>query len=210
MASISGATGRKRAFLIRYALRSFALVFLLAFLIRAFLFSSYSMSGSSMLPTIWPGDFLVAGKLGTGNPERGEIVVLRCPGFKERICLKRVVGVPGDRIEWLGGKLVLNGTPAEYTASGPNFQRETVNGRTWQIWPKAGPDEGPQMVPPGHVYLLNDRRGDRDDSRTWGTQSVSVIDAKAIRVWLSFEWFEGGKVRSWPSLRWDRLLRSID
>jgi signal peptidase I len=210
-------TAKKQAnFLLRYALQSFAVILILAIFVRTFLISSYVMSGWSMLPSVWPGDFIIAGKWNLTSIERGDVVVLRCPHAKERICLKRVVGLPGDRIEFRGGLLYVNGTAATYLEVSPEVQMERVAGGSWLVWPapftgKTGEFDGPPVViPPDHLYLLNDKRSDGEDGRTWGPVKSDLLEARALRVWLSLDWYEGNEVRSWPRIRWPRLLRSID
>ncbi len=209
-------TLRKQAnFLLRYALQSFAVILILAVLVRTFLFSSYVMSGWSMLPSIWPGDFLIAGKWNLTSIHRGDVVILHCPHVKDRICLKRVVGLAGDRIEFKGGLLVVNGQPAIYQPVSNDVQLEMVAGESWLIWPapftgQTEPDGEPVIVPPHSLYLLNDKRSDPEDSRTWGPVKSELLEARALRVWLSLDWYEGDEVRSWPRVRWPRMLRSID
>ena len=163
-----------------------------------------------MLPSVWTGDFIVASRLGSGTLERGQVVVLRCPGYRERNCLKRVIGLAGDRVEFQEGKLVVNGQPALYRSLGSDFQTEIVGDKSWGIWPGTIADQPAIVVPPDQVYLLNDRRVDGDDSRSWGALSTASIDAKAIRVWISLDWYDGEKIRSWPRVRWARMLRGID
>lgn len=205
-------TAKKRAdFLLRYALQSFAIVIILAVLLRTFLISSYVMSGWSMLPSIWPGDFIVAAKVGASRPERGAVVVLRCPNSRDRICLKRVVGVSGDRIEFRAEGLWVNGQPAVYQPVADGVSLEAVAGESWLIWPSLNATKmEPVIVPPGHVFLLNDKRSDQEDSRHWGPVRAEEIEARALRVWLSLDWYDGDRVRTWPRVRWPRLLRSID
>lgn len=165
-----------------------------------------------MLPTIWPGDFLMAGKLRAQNVHRGDVVVAHCPSITERVCLKRVVGVAGDRVEFRGGMLHLNGQPALYRSLGDSeFKTEEIEGNSWGVWPEGQvADMEAVIVPPEQLFVLNDRRSDLDDSRTWGPLPRKSVDAKAIRVWASLDWFDGTQVRSWPRLRWERMLRSID
>src|SRR6185312_10917564 len=102
-------------------------------------------------------------------------VALRCPRVHETLCLKRIVGLPGDRIDFEGGHLVLNGEPARYLPAGP-FATESVLGHGWAIWPEGAPLglAAPVVVPPRTVFLLNDKRADHDDSRTWGTVSEDL------------------------------------
>ena len=210
--SSTDATRKQLGFLIRYSLQSASIIVLLAIFLRVFVLSSYVMSGASMLPSIWPGDFLVALKWGTQGAKRGEVVALHCPGARDRTCLKRVVGVAGDRIEFQGGKLIVNGESAQKRQISKEISVEAVGRRSWLIWPSepaAGVKE-PLIVPPGHVYLLNDKRVDGEDSRSWGPVPVSELEGKARFVWLSLDWFEEGRVRDWPRPRWHRMLRSID
>lgn len=207
--------GKKQAdFIVRYALQSFGMILLLAVLIRTSVVSSYVMSGAGMLPGIWPGDFLVGYKWHLVDAKRGDVVILKCPSQKERICLKRVVGVAGDRIEFRQGQLIMNGQPARYKSLGGEFGQESTEGASWPVWPalNATPNtKEPVIVPPQYVYVLNDKRQDLDDSRTWGPLPAELLEARASRVWLSLDWFEtGGQVRSWPRVRWSRMLRSID
>jgi signal peptidase I len=199
-------------FLARYVLRSFAVVLILGVLLRTFVLSSFVMSGMSMLPSIWPGDFILGAKWGIHHPRRGDVVALRCPHDKDQMCLKRVVGLPGDRIEFQDGLLVVNGEKAVLKPVRGEISTESVGGAGWAVWPEAevtAPAE-PIVVPPQHVYLLNDKRSYPDDSRSAGPVNIDLIEARALRVWLSLDWFEGGEVRSWPRVRWERLLRSIN
>ncbi len=200
-------------FLVRYTLQSAATIILIAILIRVFFVSSYVMSGSGMLPAVWPGDFLVATKWSVRSPKRGDVVALRCPGGKDRTCLKRVVATPGDRVEINDGVLFVNGEAGVQKKVSDELAVERFSGRSWVIWPskKALVTIPPMVVPPRHVYLLNDKRADGEDSRGWGTVSYDELEGKVKYVWLSLDWFErDGAVRSWPRLRWQRMLRSID
>jgi len=196
-------------FLLRYSLQSFGVVVLLAALLRIFFFSSFVMSGESMLPSVWTGDFLLGTKWGLSRVVRGDVVVLRCPAGRDKLCLKRVVGLPGDRVEFRDGRLILNGESAEYRMQGV-FAMERVGGRAWPVWPEVSFDLAPIVVPPDSYFLLNDKRLDRDDSRTWGIVTRDLLQARVRRVWLSLDWVDGNHVRTWPRVRWSRLMRAID
>lgn len=209
---------KQASFLVRVALQSFAAVLIVGVLLRVFVFSSYVMSGLAMLPNIWPGDFLLAGKLGLNRLRRGDIVALRCPHSPAKNCLKRVIGLPGDRIEFrTDGVLVINEDPARREPLTGQIELEKVAGSTWLVW--ASPEEerttGPTtaaalVVPPKHLYLLNDKRSILDDSRQWGPVQSELIEAKVLRIWLSLDWLDGAEVRSWPHVRWQRMFRGIN
>lgn len=212
MSATDSNRSKQIGFLIRYTLQSASIIVLLAILLRVFFVSSYVMSGASMLPSVWPGDFLVAFKWGAGGTKRGDVVALHCPGVRERTCLKRVVGVAGDRIEFRSGQLFINGLGARRRQVSPEIVVEGVGVKSWLVWPAdqtGGPQE-PVIVPPLHVYLLNDKRIDAEDSRTWGPLATSELEGRARFVWLSLDWFENGRIREWPRPRWHRMLRSID
>lgn len=210
MAYIESSSERAN-FVLRYTLQSLAIVLMVAILLRTFFFSSYAMSGSAMLPTVLPGDFIIGTQLNLKQLKRGSIVALRCPQMKERLCLKRVVALSGDRVEFLRGQLILNGQVARYSMRG-TFRTEAINGQDWTIWPSLSPKDAfePVVVAPHSVFLLNDRRDDLEDSRTWGPVSMDYIESRVLRVWISINWYNGDQVRTWPQIRWDRVLRSID
>lgn len=209
-------TKNRADFLVRSSLQSFAVILILGIGLRTFVVSSFVMSGQSMLPSIWPGDFILAAKWRTQSLRRGDVVALRCPHNNDEICLKRVIGLPGDRIEFLDGRLKLNGELAFLQPVTEQIVTETRAGESWLIWPKAStsdvsvPSPEPLVVPPQQVYVLNDKRDILDDSRSWGPIKSNLVEARALRVWLSLDWFESGQVRSWPRVRWERMFRSIN
>lgn len=206
------AAKRQASFILRYALQNFGLVVLLAVLIRIFFISSFVMSGSSMLPNVWPGDFLIGLKSHRGEPKRGDVVVLRCPNGRERLCLKRVIGLPGDRIEFHGARLLVNGKNVSLRPLGSEFFEEEVNGDAWATWPDpSGKDLSPVVIPPDSIYVLNDKRSEPEDSRSWGPVPTTLMEAKVAKIWLSLDWFNSsGEVRVWPRVRWDRMGRRVD
>ncbi|NJL24107.1 MAG: signal peptidase I [Calothrix sp. SM1_5_4] len=179
---VTDASRKRTGFLFRYALRSFAIVLLLAILIRVFFFSSYVMSGAAMLPSVWPGDFIVAVKWRLQQPKRGEIVAFQCPAATERICLKRVIAVEGDRVEYSEGKLMVNGRFSNNRPLSGVIAQESIEGQAWAIWPAPmqAVSTEPVIVPPRHVYVLNDKRVDNEDSRQWGAVPVELIEGRAM------------------------------
>ena len=144
----------------RYALSVFAIVITVGVLARIFFFASYVNSGWAMLPSIWPGDFIFAVQWPVKNLKRGDVVALRCPGSKAQLCLKRVVGLPGDRLEFQSGNVSVNGQPAKHIPISPQVFQESLLGESWLIWPDESTDlfAEPVVVPPRQVYLLNDKR----------------------------------------------------
>lgn len=159
-----------------------------------------------MEPAVVPGDFVVAIKL--FQPKRGDVVLLPCPDNDTRTCIRRIVGLEGDRIEIVKQRLFLNDAQAEYDKSnvvaGSAILLERSFGRDWDIIidPETPTDFAPTVVPPGHVFLLNDRRSDASDSRTWGVVSVTAIEARAWFIWLSIDWARN-------RVNWNRILQGV-
>src|SRR3954468_17223308 len=104
---------------------SFFPVILIVFLLRSFLVEPFKIPSSSMVPTLLVGDFILVNKftygvrlpvlnrkvIELGSPQRGDVMVFRYPEDPSLDYIKRVVGVPGDKIEYRGKRLAINGTP---------------------------------------------------------------------------------------------------
>lgn len=209
----TGSSKREVAFLVRYAIQSLGIVILLAIALRSLIISSYVMSGTSMLPNIWPGDFLIGQRWHSSDLARNDVVIVRCPNSKDRVCMKRVVAVEGDRVEFKQGQLQINGFSVLESPAGGEFMSETIMGRSRNVWPNVSKNNEsmkPVIVPPQHVYLLNDKRSDGEDSRAWGPVPLAQIEARAGLIWLSLDWTDGERIRSWPSVRWDRFFRTVN
>ncbi len=126
------AEGAKLPLLVEYA-RSFFPVILAVFLLRSFLVEPFKIPSGSMLPTLQIGDFILVNKyeygirlpvinqkiLSLGEPQRGDVMVFRFPQDERLDYIKRVVGVPGDTIEYRADKhLIINGRPVALTPAG--------------------------------------------------------------------------------------------
>jgi signal peptidase I len=179
----------------------------------------------SMEPTILPGDRIFVNKLAYdlkipftmwrvaqwGDPQRGDIVVLWSPYDGKRL-VKRVVAVPGDRIEAHEQRLSINGRPAAYAPLSDEARAqgdlsgveagvmavETVDGKSHPVMADSlqgvGASFGPVTVPEGQYFLMGDHRDDSFDSRFWGFADRSRIVGRAAAVALSFD-FEGLRPR---------------
>jgi signal peptidase I len=123
-------------------------------------------------------------------------VVLDSPHDGKRL-VKRVIGIPGDRVEMRHYQLIINGEPAQYKIAGPvrrgheHLVRETLGGRSHLILATpehpAMPSFEPVMVPPGSYIVMGDNRDNSFDSRWFGFVGEERIVGEVTRVVLSFD-----------------------
>lgn len=191
--------------------------------VRWFVASAFLIGSEQMAPNLLPGDVVLANRLPFGFrlpwmalesprlPRLGELVFFNCPREPET-CLRRVVGLPGDRLEMVKQRLVRNQKPCSYErATGAPSEGELAEDcGDWRgqiqisgAWPKS--DFSPLIVPPGQVFVLNDSRGDWSDSRVFGAVPLENLEARVVGTLLSFDWRESGL----PRLRWRRMLRAV-
>lgn len=142
----------------------------------------YVVPSGSMLPTVELQDHVLVNKLAYGlrvplssryvvhfaGPERGDVVVLDAPDTGI-VLLKRVVGLPGDRVEVRGTRVLVNGTAAPLEDHGA-YALETLGSKQHVLDLDAGggPDFGPTTLPAGSYLMLGDHRGDSRDGRYFG------------------------------------------
>jgi len=201
---------RRRTAWREYA-EAIGIALLMAFLIRSCLVQAFKIPSGSMLPTLQVGDQILVNKLVYGlhlpgidtpilagrAPQRGEVVVFTYPVDPTKDFVKRVIGLPGDRIEVRRKSVLVNGKkiddPHAFFADGVR----TGHGHD-------GRDRfGPVTVPAGQIFVMGDNRDRSYDSRYWGFVDLAAVRGKAFLVYWSWD----GQDR-W--VRWERLGRWID
>lgn len=211
-----GADEIKLPVIIDYA-RSFFPVLLLVFLLRSFLFEPFRIPSGSLEPTLLTGDFILVNKFNYGvrlpvvhkkilanhTPQRGDIMVFRWPPNPSYDFIKRVIGLPGDKISYINKELFVNGQkiPQEFIKdslardeSGSEWKaqqkQEDLLGIKHDIYidsAKSSRDFRDITVPEDMYFVMGDNRDDSADSRYWGFVPEKNIVGKAILVWLSWD-----------------------
>ena len=166
-----------------------AVAVLVALAIQAWLLKPYRIPSGSMLDTLRPGDRVLVNRVvyHLRDPHRGDVIVFHYPQDPEVVFIKRVVGVPGDRLEVRDGHLYVNGrrAPEPYVhrtagRSDPTIAQATVAGSTMHDpWSLAEP----YRVPAGKYFVMGDNRTDSDDSRDWGTVPRTAIVGEGLATY---------------------------
>lgn len=166
--------------------------------------------------------------LDLGDPERGDVIVFHYPNDEDTTYIKRVVGLPGDRIKIVDNQIVLNGVPEPRVPLGRfDDVDDGCQVRPARRWAESltrasgGPlrhailtniDQPSQLankpeitVPPGSVFAMGDNRDHSADGRAWGFVSEALIKGKAHAVWFSWNGCDG-KI---GSVRLDRMMHSL-
>lgn len=163
---------------------------------RSSLADHYRVPTGSMIPTVAIGDHVVVNKLAYGvrvpfvglpfveraGPERGDVVVLESPENGITL-LKRVVAVPGDRIEVRGGQLSINGVPAPIEhADGALIERLGEKSHPLRLTQGGGFEYGPKVVGQDQYLVMGDNRGESHDGRVFGLVERKAIFGRALGV----------------------------
>ncbi len=164
--------------------------------VRDHLVESYLMPSTSMEPGVFKGEYFFADKRYNcpgckSAVMRGDIALFTAPGDRAQIHIKRIIGLPGDKVEVKGRQVSVNGTVLN-TQTLQLFESgqltENWDGRSWQAaWiglPMPTPDAS-LTVPAGQVFVLGDNRSNSLDSRYFGTVPLADIGGKARQIWFS-------------------------
>ncbi|MEM7611934.1 MAG: signal peptidase I [Pseudomonadota bacterium] len=202
--------------------RSFFPLFLFILVLRSFVFEPYRIPSESMLPTLLIGDFVVVSKYSyglrlpvsntliwdSGAPQRGDVAVFRKPGEPNTNFIKRVVGLPGDRIVYQGHRLTVNGEPVSLEEVGL-FRNARNDGL---VLAESLDDDAHQILVQSRFggefdvtvgddcyFMMGDNRDRSHDSRfeDIGCIPSENLVGRATRIWLSWQ--------LWDMPRWSRI-----
>ena len=192
----------------------------LALIIRTFLFQAFKIPSGSMLDTLLIGDHLLVNKfiygthlpfsdqhfLALRNPQRGDVIVFEFPGdeeksyFQRRDFIKRLIGVPGDKVEIRDKKVYVNDELYDIP--------QEVHKDTQLVPAIASPRDfaGPIQVPEGKYFVMGDNRDFSYDSRFWGFVPQEKIKGLAFIKYWSWDASSG----ILEKIRWSRIGRLIN
>jgi signal peptidase I len=232
----------------------------IALVIRTVLFQPFNIPSGSLIPTLLIGDYLfvskysygyshfslpsfvdldpsaMPGRLFASQPKRGDIIVFKLPRDGETDYIKRLIGLPGDKIQMIKGRLYINGTIVERTALPPyqmpgefdrpadvtHYEETLPGGVKHQIIELRG-DDGDldntpvYTVPPNNYFMMGDNRDNSLDSRVPADQGgvgyvpFDNLIGRAEVIFFSVEEGESAwQVWRWPwTVRWRRLFQPV-
>ena len=220
-------------------------VFVITFIVQAF-----QIPSESMMDTLLVGDYLLVNKLCYGERgadnylvpyqkiERGDIVVFHYPVDPKQHFVKRVIGIPGDKLRLVNKQVFINGVPLDepYVRFLPsndlfrdNFPRLDLSvvlpgGGKWWLEMRKLVEDGQLIVPDGHYFVMGDNRDDSEDSRYWGFVPRENIIGRPLLIYWSIRTWDGDPASSlsgklyhiayalthvFQITRWNRTLRLV-
>jgi signal peptidase I len=186
---------------------------LIALFIRTFIVQAFNIPSGSMEPTLLPGDYILVNKFIYGiripymnikifsynEPKRGDVIVFIYPKDRSKDFIKRVIGMQGETVQIIGGKIYIDNTlisdPWGYFDEkvAPDFIAAVEN-------------FGPVLVPEGSLFVMGDNRNRSEDSRFWGFLPLNNVLGKSFIIY--FSWDREAEDLS-GKVRWSRIGKLI-
>ena len=195
---------------VEYA-KSFFPVLFVVFVLRSFLVEPFQIPSSSMVPTLKVGDYILVNKFTYGirlpvirtkifdfnTPQRGDVMVFFPPHMNDTYYIKRVVGLPGDKVSYRNKVLSVNGEAVvqEHLATLPegntryqlSLEALGHSNHLMQTNEMRRSRDFSVVVKPGHYFMMGDNRDNSSDSRVWGQVPEKDIVGKAFAIWMHWD-----------------------
>ncbi|MBD3109464.1 signal peptidase I [Bacillus sp. AGMB 02131] len=154
----------------------------LAVIIRFFLIAPIVVDGYSMMPTLHDQDRMIVNKISYtfSDPERFDIVVFHAPEGKDYI--KRIIGLPGDTVEYIDDVLYINGEPIDEPYL-DEYKEQVFDGPLTDSFTLLDIPDGQETVPEGYLFVMGDNRRNSKDSRHIGFVSMDKVVGKTSIVY---------------------------
>lgn len=163
-------------------IKALLIAFAIAALVRYFLFTPIVVDGDSMMPTLVNGDRMIVNKI--GGPDRYDIVVFHAPEQKDYI--KRVIGLPGDYVEYIDDQLFINGEALDEPYL-DDYKGQLVEGNLTGDFSLNDLDPTIDVIPEGQVLVMGDNRRYSKDSRHIGLVNIDEIVGSTSFVFWPFK-----------------------
>jgi signal peptidase I len=192
-------TNTKRKSVLREYVEAIVIAVILALFIRTFVVQAFKIPSGSMKPTLLVGDHILVNKfiygikipftdktiINLGKPEREDVVVFKYPLDTKKDYIKRVIGLPGDKIQLANKQLYINGKVVDDPHASYSVYGNLRN-------------FGPIAVPAHHLFVMGDNRDESSDSRVWGFVPYEYLKGKAFLIYWSWD-------REHFGVRWSRI-----
>lgn len=167
--------------------KTIAIAAIVVFGIRAILFQPFLVSGASMEPNISQSNYLIIDELTYRfrEPMRGEVIVFRYPGDPSTFYIKRIMGLPGEKVDVEGGALSIDGTKINETA----YLKGVGTSGTVHV-----------QLDADHYFVMGDNRSNSYDSRAWGPLEKKYVVGRALLRLFPFNRISVFEEQNYPTL----------
>lgn len=209
---------RKKS-IVREYVESLIIAIILALFIRTFIVQAFKIPSGSMKDTLLIGDHILVNKFiygigipftdikffGISSPQRGDVIVFKFPKDETKDFIKRVVGVPGDKVMIVSKKVFVNGRPINESLYVKHMDRNIFSRSTEHVPKKIKRDQMSSItVPENSYFVMGDNRDNSEDSRFWGFVQKKKIKGKAFIIYFSWD-SNNHSVIPWGWVRFRRL-----
>ncbi len=184
----------KKKSVIREYAEAAAIAVILALFIRTFVIQAFKIPSGSMIPSLLVGDHILVNKFIYGikipfinktlipisTPHRNDVIVFIFPKDKSKDFIKRVIGLPGETLKIINGKIYINEKlfDDEYGIYSDSQEQRLIN--------PTKSNYGPTKIPAGHLFVMGDNRDNSHDSRFWGFVPIESVRGKALIIYWSW------------------------